>query len=257
MAKLPFLLHHHQILTTFSHTVLTSKCSTKLTYCRSKVSRLSHRRLTGLSTRPQQVQMLQEVTAVRWQPARRSVLVQSMQLRLLCALPPDLRNLFQVEHQNVEDMDAEASESPALSGPQQVWCSPAKVDAQHRCSSVKHMCPGSTHDSWLYLCLLQDLLFVSMQAMYQRVHGAAEHQQVYVMPSGSGVSDQNSDVSSQVGRRLGFSAAQRRVCMPAIPSQSATQSSARGLNVCYSASHVPEGAQLHLLVLSHSLHLLV
>ena len=70
-----------------------------------------------------------------------------MQLQLLCALLPDLRNLFQVNRQNMEDVNAEASGTLALSNPQQVWCRLAKVDAQHVCSSVKHMCPGSTHDS--------------------------------------------------------------------------------------------------------------
>ncbi len=147
MAKLPCLLHHHQIRRTFSHAIMTSKCSTKLIWCRSKVSRLSHRRLTGLSVSHQQEQTLQELTTMRWQPARRSVSVQSMQLQLLCALLPDLRNLFQVNRQNMEDVNAEASGTLALSNPQQVWCRLAKVDAQHVCSSVKHMCPGSTHDS--------------------------------------------------------------------------------------------------------------
>ncbi len=62
---------------------------------------------------------------------------------------------------------------------------------------------------------------MSLQTLYQRVHGAAEHQQVYVMPSASSASDRNSDadVSSQVGRCLGyissFSAAQHS---PALPS---------------------------------------
>ncbi len=85
-----------------------------------------------------------------------------MQLRLLCVLPPDLRKLFQVDHQNMEDTHAEASGTSALgfpwglSNPQQLWCSLAEVDAQHVCSSVKYMCPGSKHDSWLHLHLLQD-----------------------------------------------------------------------------------------------------
>jgi len=74
-------------------------------------------------------------------------------LRLLCALPPDLRNLFQVHHQNMEDIHAEGS---AHSDPQQVWCSLPEEDAHHVCSSVKHMCPGSKHDSWLHLHLLQN-----------------------------------------------------------------------------------------------------
>ena len=43
-----------------------------------------------------------------------------MQLRLLCALPPDLRKLFQVHHQSMEDIHAEWSETPALFNPQQV-----------------------------------------------------------------------------------------------------------------------------------------
>ena len=81
---------------------------------------------------------------------------------------------------------------------------------------------------------------MSVQAMCQRVHGAAEHQQVYVRPSASSMSDHHSDLSSQVGRCLGFSAAQHCICMPAIPSQFAKQRSARGcplrhLPFCYLA----------------------
>ncbi|KAL0056015.1 hypothetical protein WJX82_006718 [Trebouxia sp. C0006] len=38
------------------------------------------------------------------------------------------------------------------------------------------------------------------QAMCQRVHGAAEHQQVYVRPSAASTSDHHSDVSSQDGQ---------------------------------------------------------